>query len=138
MVNVNGRTFNIGRMKGRPVIDANGDNVGTVEDVSVDPNSWKVSGLVVTLKRDVAQRFNVASGGFLDQPRLELGSERIRTVGDNVILNIDMSVIGESLRRRDADATPTEPFVPPPATGVYDPVTGTGSPPGGLEPPPRY
>lgn len=131
-----GRSFNLGRMKGRPVIDANGDNVGTVEDVSVDPNTWKVNGLVVSLKRDVAQRFH-AGGGFLDHPRVELGAERIRTVGDNVILNIDLAVIGETLQRRDAPLGEADRYPPPAASGIYDPLTGTGPPPGPFEPP-RY
>lgn len=132
------RNVNLGRMKGRPVIDANGDNVGVVDDVVVDPNSWKVSGFVVNLKREVAQRFQLQAG-FLDSPRVELGSERIKTVGDNVILNIELDVIRESLRRRETtydDARPPEGAVP------YDPVTGgsTAVPPPGTSAiePPRY
>lgn len=134
------RNVNLGRMKGRPVIDSNGDNVGTVDDVVVDPASWKVSGFVVSLKRDVAQRFNL-NPGLMDAPRVELGSERIRTVGDNVILNIEMDVIGESLRRRDTAFEERPPMDP-----LYDPAAGVGPrsfddavPPssGPLEPP-RY
>ena len=131
------RNVNLGRMKGRPVIDANGDNVGVVDDVVVDPSSWKVSGFVVNLKREVAQRFQLQAG-FLDSPRVELGSERIKTVGDNVILNIELDVIRESLRRRETtydDARPPEGAVP------YDPVTSgsTAVPPPGTSPiePPR-
>lgn len=135
-----GREVNLGRVKGRPVIDANGDNVGTIEDVVIDPTSWKVSGFLVHLKREVAQRFNVHSG-FLESPRVEVGSDRVRTIGDNVILNIEMDVIGETLRRREPeDAGPAGPM-----GGVYDPVTGTSGatmpgPTLGNEPiePPRY
>lgn len=135
------RNVNLGRMKGRPVIDINGDNVGVVEDVVVDPSSWKVSGFVVTLKREVAQRFRLQSG-FLDQPRVELGSERIRTVGDNVILNIDLTVIQESLRRRDAaydDAA--RPPATEPGASTFDPVAAEpyelATPSSPFEPP-RY
>lgn len=135
------RNVNLGRMKGRPVIDANGDNVGVVDDVVVDPNSWKVSGFVVTLRREVAQRFQLQAG-FLESPRVELGSERIKTVGDNVILNIDLTVIRESLRRRDA--TYDDAARPPPAqagASTFDPVTGpVAYEPPGTSPidPPRY
>lgn len=125
------RNVNLGHMKGRPVIDSNGDNVGTVEDVVVDPSSWKVSGFVVTLRRDVIQRFGVQKSGFLDQPRVELGSERIDKVGDNVILNIALDVIHESLRRREPLDSPSAPITAP---STYDPVTGPVS--GVYEPPP--
>lgn len=125
------RNVNLGRMKGRPVIDSNGDNVGTVEDVVVDPTSWKVSGFVVTLRREVIQRLGVQKAGLLDQPRVELGSERIQTVGDNVILNIALDVIQESLRRREPLDSPGSPVASP---GAYDPVTGPVS--GVYEPPP--
>ena len=130
------RNVNLGRVKGRPVIDANGDNVGTVDDVVVDPVTWKVSGFVVTLKRDVAQRFQLQAG-FMDSPRVEVGSERVKTVGDNVILNIPLELIQESLRRREAADVP-------PGDVAYDPVTRApldpSQPAPGTSPfePPRY
>lgn len=133
------RNVNLGRVKGRPVIDMNGDNVGTVDDVVVDPNSWKVSGFVVTLRREVAQRFHLQAG-FLESPRVEVGSDRVRTVGDNVILNIGLDVIQESLRRRESAYEEARP----PGEAPYDPLTGTGTtmettpPPAGPFEPPRY
>lgn len=132
------RNVNLGRVKGRPVIDANGDNVGTVDDVVVDPGTWKVSGFVVTLRRDVAQRFQLQAG-FLESPRVELGSERVKTVGDNVILNIPLDMIQESLRRREAQDT-----LRPPGDVAYDPVThapldpAQPAPPTSPFEPPRY
>lgn len=117
------RNVNLARVKGRPVIDSNGDNVGVVEDVVVDPGTWKVSGFVVQLKREVAQRFHL-QGGFLDQPRVEVGAERVKTVGDNVILNIGLDVIGDTVRRKES----TYDEARPPGEGVaYDPITGMAS-----------
>ena len=135
------RNVNLGRVKGRPVIDANGDNVGTVDDVAVDPVTWKVSGFVVTLKREVAQKFRLQAG-FMDSPRVEVGSDRVKTVGDNVILNIPLDVIQESLHRREA--APYDETRVPPGDVAYDPVTGTPldatQPAPGTSPfePPRY
>lgn len=138
------RNVNLGRVKGRPVIDANGDNVGVVEDVVVDPGTWKVSGFVVQLKRDVAQRFHL-QGGFLDQPRVEVGAERVKTVGDNVILNIGLDVIGDTMRRQDgveetrehAEGVAYDP-VTGLAAGTYAPSTTMPSGPGVPFEPPRY
>ena len=126
------RTFSIGHVKGRQVIDANGNNVGTVDDVVVDPASWKVSGFIVSLKRDVADRFQLPRKGFLENARIEIGSERVRTVGDNVILNIDASVIGDALREREPLPESVAHPGAPPTVREYDaPV----APPGGYEPP---
>jgi|ERR1051325_8401453 sporulation protein YlmC with PRC-barrel domain len=107
------RSFSIGDVKGRQVIDANGDNVGTVEDVAIDPASWKVSGLVVSLRRDVAERLAMggskgAKGWLGGGPSVEIRTERIRSVGDNIILNIDRDAIAEALRHGA-----------PPDTSVY-------------------
>jgi sporulation protein YlmC with PRC-barrel domain len=97
------RSFSINDVKGRQVIDANGDNVGTVEDVAIDPQSWKVSGLVVGLRREVAERLDIVGqrGGARwlgGGPTVEIRTERIRSVGDNIILNIDRDAIAEALR----------------------------------------
>jgi sporulation protein YlmC with PRC-barrel domain len=122
------RDVNLGQMKGRPVIDSNGDDIGTVEDVVLDPGTWKVSGFLVALRRDVAEKLHLPRKGFLDQgPRIEITSDRIQTVGDNVLLNIDRSTIAEALH---ADR--------PLASRLDEPVPPSGEPyqgPANYEPP---
>lgn len=106
------RAFSINDVKGRQVIDANGDNVGTVEDVAIDPQTWKVSGLVVALRREVAERLDMGSGNRSPKawlgggPTVEIRTERIRSVGDNIILNIDRDAIAEALRHGAPPETP--------------------------------
>lgn len=124
-----GREFNIGRVKGRPVIDSNGDNVGTIEDVVVEPGTWKVSGFVVNVRREIAESLHLQRKGFLDSPRIEITSDRIRSVGDNVILNIDRTMIAEALG--GAPLAHGEPVTgefrghideyPPPGVGAFEP-----------------
>lgn len=128
------RNFSINEVKGRTVIDSNGDNVGTIEDVVVDPEDWKVSGFVVSLRREVADLLRMERRGFMDTPRIEIGAERIRTVGENVILNIERDTIAQALRERAAhDEAPREPG------SAVDPLYAPTAPPAGPErfdPPP--
>lgn len=106
-------------IRGRRVIGAHGTTLGTIEDAAIDPRTWRVSGFVVSLKREVAERLNLAEGGerkgFFDLggnhagPRVQIGAERVATFGENVILNVDAEQIASTLRM----AAPYEP-------GVYD------------------
>lgn len=106
------RNFSIASVKGRRVIDALGNDVGTIEDIVIEPGSWKVSGFLVNLRRDLATRFQVERKGMLDHPRIEIGANRVQTVGDNIILNIATDTIADALRDRNASVVPErDPFV---------------------------
>src|SRR5439155_26321526 len=128
------RTFNIQSVKGRKVIDSLGNDVGTIEDIVIEPGTWKVSGFLVSLRRDLADKLHVERRGMLANPRIEIGSERVHTVGDNVILNIATEDIADALRERAPPAPAAEPFTP-----ALDPALSPGDstmPP--LYEPPRY
>jgi sporulation protein YlmC with PRC-barrel domain len=125
-MNTPARDVNLGRMKGRPVIDSNGDDIGTVEDVVLDPGTWRVSGFLVTLRREVAEALHIPRKGFLDNgPRIEITSDRVLTVGDNVLLNIDRGTIADALH---ADRPPmpgaTLDERMPPTTTPYEGSAG--------------
>ncbi len=85
-------------LKGRSVIDSRGTSVGKVDDVAFDPLTWKVQGLVVNLDRDVAIDLRMKPSAF-SSARLELSPERVRTVGDNVILNVDTDELAGMVRK---------------------------------------
>ncbi len=91
-------------IKGRRVIGNHGTTLGTIEDAAIDPRTWRVSGFVVSLRRDVAERFDVEPrhhrGGLFEQggPRIQIGAERVQTFGENVILNVDADQIASTLR----------------------------------------
>jgi sporulation protein YlmC with PRC-barrel domain len=91
-------------IKGRRVIGNHGTTLGTIEDAAIDPKTWRVSGFVVALKRDVTDRLDVAprhrGGGLFEQggPRIQIGADRVQTFGENVILNVDAEQIASTLR----------------------------------------
>src|SRR5438067_1655013 len=130
--------FNLQAVKGRKVIDSLGNDVGTIEDIVIEPGAWKVSGFLVSLRRDLADRLHVERRGMLANPRIEIGSNRVQTVGDNVILNIAMDDIAEALRDRAPPSPGTaEPFMPTPYETTL-PAPETMAPPPGPHEPPRY
>lgn len=98
------RPFQIGDVKGRRVIDTNGDNVGKIRDVVIEPGTWKVGGFVVSLRRDVAAKLRLERSTFGSGPNVEVPTERVRTVGENVILNVGRDEIGDSMRMGEAAA----------------------------------
>lgn len=96
---------NLHDMRGRTVIDSRGATVGRIEDVAIDPREWKVSGFIIDVRRDLAERFGLAPagrGGLFESgrpTRINLGSERVKTFGENVLLNVDTMEIASLLHR---------------------------------------
>jgi len=66
-----------------PVLDANGDDVGRVVDLSLDPETWRVKALVVRVHRRLAGRLGV---GLLGSRLLVLKIIHVHEVGDAVVL----------------------------------------------------
>lgn len=93
--------FNTSELNGRAVIDNRGTTLGQVADVAIDTSGWRVRGLLVDLEREVADDLHIGKSVFGGKPRLEIGTERIEALGENVILNIDADQIAGYLRRSE-------------------------------------
>lgn len=87
-----------GALKGRTVIDNQGATLGDVDDISIDPQNWRVTGLVVNLRREVADDLNLRKG-WTGGARVQFGAERVQSIGDNVLLNLNTDEIAGILRR---------------------------------------
>lgn len=75
-------------MRGRPVIDNAGVELGSVEDVTFDPQGFRVTSLVVRMGREAADRLHVKRP-TLGSARIEVSTERIGSIGDAVLLNVN-------------------------------------------------
>lgn len=107
-------------LKGRNVLDSGGNLIGTVEDILFDPGTWTVEGILVGLKREAADDLNVRRSLGRDA-RLTLTRQRVGTIGDAVILNVNRDDLAGLLRRSvegtgsaGAGVTGTERGTPPP------------------------
>lgn len=92
------RSLGMDEMKGRDVMDERGARLGRVEEVLFDPDAWRVTGIRVGLDREAADRLRLTKP-FFHGPELTFGAERVRTVGDAVILNVDERAIADLLMR---------------------------------------
>lgn len=92
------REFTGNDLKGRHVIDSHGRDLGTVEDVAIDPDMWRIRGVVVGVNKEVADDLRLESKGF-QHAKLELSPDRIQAVGEHVLLNLDADELAGILRR---------------------------------------
>ena len=87
-------------VKGRPVVDSAGDELGHVEDVAFDAQALRITGFIVTVTNQAADRLTI-DRPTLGHARLEVGVDRLRSLGDTVLLNVDQRAIAGLLYDRD-------------------------------------
>lgn len=88
----------VDQLKGRHVIDSLGKDVGEVRDVDIDPDGWRVTDLVVSVRKEVAEDLRLGRP-LLGGAALRVGTERIRSVGDAVLLNLSAEEMGREMQR---------------------------------------
>ncbi len=72
-------------LKGKAVLTADGKNVGTLVDLTVDEHSWRISALVIEVDPAVASLFNVKKK-LLKAPRVKIATEKVEHLSDVVKL----------------------------------------------------
>ena len=77
------------KLKGKKVMGAQGHNVGEVEALDLDPSSWKVTGLQVSLTNDAAADLG-CSKPFLSKTVISIPTKIVSSVGNMIILNEDI------------------------------------------------
>jgi sporulation protein YlmC with PRC-barrel domain len=87
-------TMSIEQLRGKTVLDEEGQVVGSLEEVFLDTISWSVQGFRLKLKRDAARSIG-ASGGLLHGAVLDLPREAVRAAGDAVILSVPLARLPE-------------------------------------------
>lgn len=117
--------YTLDQIRGRPVIDTRGNTLGDVQDVTFDPTNWEVRNVLVNLRKEIADDLRIDKPTF-GNARLSVSRERVQTLGENVILNVNTDDIAMMLR----GGAPTGTAAPP--TGQ----TGTMPPAGGPAPGP--
>lgn len=89
--------YNVDDLKGRSVIDEGGTTIGEVKDLVFDADHWTVDSIVVDLRKEVADDLHIDKPAF-GKAHLKISRERVRTVGDNVMLNVTSDDIAQLLR----------------------------------------
>ena len=92
-------------LHGRTVITADGQAVGAIKSVFLDAAEWRVESISVELRKDIADRIGATRSVF-HRGLIELPVQLIQSVGDAVVLAVDVDALRESHRTAPGDAAP--------------------------------
>lgn len=76
----------LSKLKGIPVLDKNAKDIGRVDDVDFDTKTGQISEIIISLKK-----------GILSKNQIEIKYSDIATIGDYLILSIDLPKKSESI-----------------------------------------
>jgi sporulation protein YlmC with PRC-barrel domain len=94
-------------LRGRTVISSDGLAVGQVAALFLNSEGWQVESLVVTLRREAAERLGVSRNVFRPGT-LEVPIAVIQSVGDAVVLSVGLDALRASAAAApDPDAPAT-------------------------------
>lgn len=91
-------------LRGRTVISADGNAIGSVAELFISSSGWQVESIRIELQKDIADRVG-ASRTLLHRGAIELPVSFIQSVGDAVVLSIDVEKLREVHRPPESDAT---------------------------------
>jgi sporulation protein YlmC with PRC-barrel domain len=86
----------------RTVIDAAGLAIGHVDSMWLDPVSWRVKALRVTLRREMTEEVG-ATRGFFRKATVDVPTDSVQSVGDAVILRVRAHELRVGEHDRDGD-----------------------------------
>ncbi|WNZ60865.1 PRC-barrel domain-containing protein [Myxococcus sp. MxC21-1] len=81
---------------GRTVVASGGQQIGVVEALSIDSETWKVEGLQVKLRSEAADQIG-AFWNFFHAGRVELPTHIVQSVSDTVVLSVSVDELRQVL-----------------------------------------
>ena len=92
----NGNDVTTEQVRGRQVFDSGGNRLGSLEDVTFDPEALRVTGFIVKMDREAAERLHL-DPPVLGSARLQVSADRLATLGDGLMLNIEQREMASML-----------------------------------------
>jgi len=84
------------------VISADGNAIGSVVELFISSSDWHVESIRIELQKDIADRIG-ASRTLLHRGTIELPVSLIQSVGDAVVLSVEVEKLREAHRSPEAD-----------------------------------
>ncbi len=91
-------------LRGRAVVAADGQVVGTVKGLVIEGDDWRVQSIRVALRREVAGQ--LGTGGLFRPGTLDIPVDRISAVGGTVILSVPVEGLVATLAPAPPERTP--------------------------------
>jgi sporulation protein YlmC with PRC-barrel domain len=92
-------------LHGRPVVSADGKVIGTVSELFVSTADWRVESIRIELHKDIADRIG-ADRTIFHRGTIELPVGFVQSVGDAVVLGVEVEQLREAHRAPATDAPP--------------------------------
>jgi len=89
-------------LRGRTVISADGNAIGSLAELFINSSDWRVESIRIELHKDIADRIG-ATRTLLHRGTIELPVSFIQSVGDAVVLTIDVANLREAHRPPESD-----------------------------------
>jgi sporulation protein YlmC with PRC-barrel domain len=105
------RTAITEQLKGKTVLEAGGQVVGTLDEIVIDTDALALWGIRLRLKREIAKEIG-ASGGILHGAVLDLPIEMVSAAGDAVILSVPLARLRELEKEKERQAAESRQDAP--------------------------
>lgn len=92
-------------LRGRTVISADGNVIGSIAKLFISSSDWRVESVRIELRKDIADRIG-ADRTIFHAGMIELPVSFIQSVGDAVVLSVDVEQLREAHRSPATDAAP--------------------------------
>lgn len=89
-------------LHGRTVISADGKAIGTLTELFLSTADWAVESIRIELRKDIADRIG-ANRTMFHRGTIELPVSLIQSVGDAVVLTVDVEALREAHRQPATD-----------------------------------
>jgi sporulation protein YlmC with PRC-barrel domain len=97
-------------LRGRTVIAADGQAIGKIASLRIDPAAWRVESICVELRKEIADRLG-AKRTMFHAGEIELAVQVVQSVGDAVVLSAGVSDLRD-VRDEGSQAAPDRPHPP--------------------------
>ena len=81
-------------LRGRTVISADGQAIGKVTSLLIDPGAWRIESICIELRKMIADRIGTRRTLF-HRGEIEVPMQMVQSVGDAVILSAEVDELRE-------------------------------------------
>jgi sporulation protein YlmC with PRC-barrel domain len=92
-------------LHGTTVISADGKVIGSISELYISTSEWRIESIRIELHKDIADRIG-ADRTLFHRGTMELPVTFVQSVGDAVVLSVDVEQLREAHRSPATDAAP--------------------------------
>jgi len=95
-------------LRGRPVISADGQVIGTIKSLFIDPAEWRVASICVAVRKELSEKLGVNRGMFR-RGVVEIPVRMFQSVGETAVLGVPAAQLRNVTQQPTPPPTVTAP-----------------------------